>query len=48
MGAGREPDMILGEGKGMKPEDQEKEWKQATSGIRKFGELSRMHQRPER
>jgi hypothetical protein len=33
-GVGRaEPDLVLGEGKGLKPEGQQKEWKQATSGV---------------
>ena len=48
-GVGRaEPDLVLGEGKGLKPEGQQKEWKQATSGGRRLGEPSKMHQRPGR
>jgi hypothetical protein len=41
-----EPDLVLVEGKGLKPEGHQKEWKQATSGDRRFGEPPRMHQRP--
>jgi hypothetical protein len=36
-GGRREPDLILGEGKGLKPWSQQKEWKQATSGGRRLG-----------
>jgi hypothetical protein len=43
-----EPDLVLGEGKGLKPEDQQKEWKQATSGNRRLEGPSRMHPRPGR
>jgi hypothetical protein len=47
-GGGGKPDLVLGEGKGLKPEGQQKEWKQATSGGRRLGEPSKMHQRPGR
>jgi hypothetical protein len=36
-------DLVLGERKGLSPEDQQKEWKQATSGDRRLGEPSRIH-----
>jgi hypothetical protein len=41
-----EPDLVLGDGKGLKPRVQHKEWKQAPSENRRLGELPRMHQRP--
>jgi hypothetical protein len=46
-GRGGEPDLVLDEGKKLKPWGQHKEWKQATSGIGEWGHSSRMHQRPE-
>jgi hypothetical protein len=45
---GREPDLILGVGKELTLQGQQKEYKQATSGNRKSGRSSRMHQRPGR
>jgi hypothetical protein len=58
-GAGRERGWgLMGVGRGMiwywkrekdwSPEDQQKEWKQATSGGKRLGGPSRMYQRPGR
>ena len=43
-GGREEPDLVLGEGKGLKPWSQQKEWKQATSGDQRMGGPSRMYQ----